>query len=171
MDSLPPVPVAPPFADAAAERVAAVSSTAERIAEKGHSTDRASAAHTGTERTAAERAAAEREEAALARVTLAINMLERRAANEAADAAATLSAASTDGAACVTEVRIPPFGAGVAEGCARRRIRTVALHGIGPERGRRRPHVRMRDRRESFLIRYPSSALLQRRWRRDVGCA
>ena len=176
MDSLPPVPVAPPFADAAAERVADVRSTAERIAEKGHSTDRASAAHTGTERTAAERAAAEREEAdsreaALARVTLAINMLERRAANEAADAAATLSAASTDGAACVTEGRIPTFGAGVAEGCARRRIRTVALHGIGPERGRRRPHVRMRDRRESFLIRCPSSALLQRRWRRDVGCA
>ena len=138
--------------------------------------ERASAARTGMERTAAERAAAEREaavyrEAALARVTLAINMLERRAANEAADAAATLSAASTDGAACVTEGRIPPFGAGVAEGCARRRIRTVALHGIGPERGRRRPHVRMRDRRESFLIRCPSSALLQRRWRRDVGCA
>ncbi len=26
-------------------------------------------------------------------------------------------------------------------------------------------------RRESFLIRCPSSALLQRRWRRDVGCA
>ena len=51
------------------------------------------------ERTAAERAAAEREaavyrEAALACVNLAINMLERRTANKAADAAATLSAAS-----------------------------------------------------------------------------
>ena len=121
MDSLPPVPVAPPFADAAAERVAAVRSTAERIADKGHAAERASAARTGTERTAAERAATEREEADSREAALA--------------------------------------------------HRTVALHEIGPERGRRRPHVRMRDRRESFLIRYPSSALLQRRWRRDVGCA
>ena len=179
--------MAPPFADAAAERTAAMRATAERIAAKGSAAERTAAARAGPERTAAGRAVAERKAAgrraaARARITLAINVLERRVATEAAAAAASLSAAPTgdavgfSGSYSLTSAympvgRISPFREDVAAGCAHGRARSVALPGNRPMRGRRRPHLRMRARRESFLIRCPSSALLQRRWRRDVGCA
>ena len=188
MGSLPPAPMAPPFADAAAERTAAMRATAERIAAKGSAAECTAAVRAGPEHTAAGRAVAERKAAGRraagrARITLAINVLERRVATvEAAAAAASLSAALTgdavgfSGSYSLTSAympvgRISPFREDVAAGCAHGRTRSVALPGNRPMRGRRRPHLRMRARRESFLIRCPSSALLQRRWRRDVGCA
>ena len=136
--------MAPPLADAAAERTAAMRATAERIAAKGSAAECTAAARAGPERTAAGRAVAERKAAgrraaARARITLAINVLERRVATEAAAAAASLSAALTGDAvgfsgsdpltsAYMPAGRIPPFREDVAAGCTHGRTRSVQWH-------------------------------------------
>ena len=145
----------------------------------------AAAECTAAEHAAAEHAAAQRDAAERVGVDAAVAALERRVAAEGRTALAALAAVFEEGAGedgrcamssapgCGLEPRGCSSGADI--GCTvalRLRCRAGRCRAL-PGRGRRRPHMRWRARRESYFIRCSPPVLLQqhRRGSLDVCLA
>ena len=157
------------IAESRRRRKAKVKAGRRREAEAA--TARAAAERTAAERAAVEQAAAERAAAEHVGVVAAIAALEWRVAAEASAAFAALAAIFEEGSEDERRA-LPSAGCGLGPrggsssadaGCTAApgpQCRAGGCRAL-PRRGRRRPHMRWRARRESYYIRRSPPVLLQ----------